>query len=466
MKSKRHFFSKKTGIVTFLLAVMLFSACKKQSEGSPANKEVQLKFFNLSSITDIDIKNFAIKIQSKNQTENFLENFIANNGHILWNDARKIKTPTGILAILPFAPENKNEINGFVLAKQEGNVTSFGVFNKARLMQYGFDENSKKLNAQKVQAVINDFNHQKFNINTYKLADIRQLPLAIRDEFPDKMDITKLVGKLNFKHSTLKTLGGYYCFGYWEDTDWWYDPDGNDDPCHCSGNEYYAYTTSAYASICTLDSEDGGGFGGSGGESGGSGGGGGGIPTDPPAPFNWTYPGDDGTNFTDPDPSLEPDVQFDPADDYETRYPAFTNVVKNLKTFVKNSPEVMSALQKWSGFTKQQILDKLTYGHGPTIKLEEMEGKYGYYNKTTSSNVLHIRASYVRGLEAAQLPGTKQATAFLLAVSILHEFVHFGVAMNNVNVGAVEFGNAFERTAFKMLVEDNNAGNLSIIFKY
>jgi len=95
-----------------------------------------------------------------------------------------------------------------------------------------------------------------------------------------------------------------------------------------------------------------------------------------------------------------------------------------------------------------------------------MSGKYGYYNKTISSNILHIRASYVRGLEAAQLSSTKQTTAFLLAVAMLHEFVHFGTALHNVNEGHVEFGTQFEYSAFNIIVEDDNAGNLVIKFNF
>ena len=185
----------------------------------------------------------------------------------------------------------------------------------------------------------------------------------------------------------------------------------------------------------------------------------------PPALFNWTYSGDDGSAFTDPDPSLEPDLQFDPADGYETLYPNFTNVVKNLKTFVKNSPEVMSALQKWSGFTKQQILDKLTFGKGPTVKVVEGLDSYSSYNRATNESVLKMSASWVRGLEAAVLPATKRGTAFIIAVSILHEFVHYGTGRNNISEGQYDFGWGFERSAFHVIVNDLNANEVSLRFK-
>lgn len=182
------------------------------------------------------------------------------------------------------------------------------------------------------------------------------------------------------------------------------------------------------------------------------------------APFTWSFSTDDGSTFTDPDPSLEPAFQFDASDNYETKYPNFTNMVKGLKTFVKNSPEVLSALQAYSGFSKQDILNKLTFGQGPTIKVEEMSGRYAFYNKNNGASTLHVRASYVRGLEQSQLPSTKKATAFLLAISILHEFVHYGTSVNNKSEGIYDFGFGFERDAFNVIVDDDNAGTVVLKF--
>lgn len=172
----------------------------------------------------------------------------------------------------------------------------------------------------------------------------------------------------------------------------------------------------------------------------------------------------DGTSFADPNTIKQPDFQFGPIDNYETTYPRFTSMVKNLKTFVKNNPKVMAALQTYSGFTKQQILNQLTFGQGPTIKVEEMSGRFGFYNRNNGNKTLHIRASYVRGLEQSGLQSTQEATAFLLAVTILHEFVHFGTTQNNISEGAYDFGLGFERDAFNVIVDDDNAGNVVIKF--
>ena len=181
-------------------------------------------------------------------------------------------------------------------------------------------------------------------------------------------------------------------------------------------------------------------------------------------PFIWKYIGDDGNTFNDLNPSKEPFFKFDPTDNYEKTYPKFTYLAKNLKTFVKNNPKVLEALKTYSGFSKQKILDDLTFGQGPVIKVEEMYGRYGFFNKNKGINTLHINASYVRGLESAYYENTREATAFLLAVTILHEFVHYSTNKNNISEGAYDFGKGFERDAFNVLIEYDNAGNVVIKF--
>jgi hypothetical protein len=179
----------------------------------------------------------------------------------------------------------------------------------------------------------------------------------------------------------------------------------------------------------------------------------------------WTYSGDDGSSFIDTDPSKEVDLQFDTADHIDTQYPNLYQLAKNLKSFVKGSPEVLAALQHWSGFSKQQILDKLTFGSGPIIKVVEGLDGFSSYNKKTGENILKISASWVRGLETAVLPATKQGTAFIIAVSLLHEFVHYGTGQHNINEGDYDFGWGFERSAFSVIVNENNANEISIKFK-
>jgi len=181
-------------------------------------------------------------------------------------------------------------------------------------------------------------------------------------------------------------------------------------------------------------------------------------------PFFWSYQGNNGQALLDNYPNLSPTFQFPLNNNYATLYPRFTEMVMNLKTFVKENPKVMDALQKYSGLTKTQILDHLSFGQGPIINIVEMEGRIGQFKKENDNKTLEIRASYIRGLEQAVLQSTKEGTAFLLAVTILHEYVHYGNFTGKRSEGAYDFGFGFERDAFNVIVEYFNANSVVIKF--
>ena len=181
-------------------------------------------------------------------------------------------------------------------------------------------------------------------------------------------------------------------------------------------------------------------------------------------PFFWSYQGNNGQALLDNYPNLSPTFQFPLNNNYSTLYPRFTEMVMNLKTFVKENPKVMDALEKYSGLTKTQILDHLSFGQGPIINIVEMEGRIGQFKKENGNKTLEIRASYIRGLEQAVLQSTKEGTAFLLAVTILHEYVHYGNFTGKRSEGAYDFGFGFERDAFNVIVEYFNANSVVIKF--
>ncbi|SFG60976.1 hypothetical protein [Pedobacter insulae] len=147
----------------------------------------------------------------------------------------------------------------------------------------------------------------------------------------------------------------------------------------------------------------------------------------------------------------------------QKKYPKFTNLIKELKNNVQNDKKILDALKDWSGLTESKILEKLAFGEGPTIVVKDLTGRYGYFDRNENPNVINIDASWVRGLEAANLLSTRQATAFLLGVTVLHEFVHQARAANNLDRN-YEYGNAFEKSAFGLVIHGENAGNYSYIF--
>ncbi|HWV73571.1 MAG TPA: hypothetical protein VN040_17740 [Pseudosphingobacterium sp.] len=147
----------------------------------------------------------------------------------------------------------------------------------------------------------------------------------------------------------------------------------------------------------------------------------------------------------------------------QSKYPRFTTMVKGLKSFVQNDKKVMEALVKWSGFTEAEILSKIEFGKGPEIVIKDLgsSSKYGYFDAVENPNVVNINSSWVNGLEIANLTSTQEATAFLLGVTLLHEFVHQARAANNLDQHTYEYGLGFENIAFGVVINRNNAGKYS-----
>ncbi|GAB3924422.1 hypothetical protein GCM10028827_12370 [Mucilaginibacter myungsuensis] len=94
-------------------------------------------------------------------------------------------------------------------------------------------------------------------------------------------------------------------------------------------------------------------------------------------------------------------------------------------------------------------------GVGPKIKLvPHLENQYqtslfGQYDSKTK--MLEINEDYIKALEAASLPRKIQAVSLLLAITTLHEFVHYGRDANgkprlyfDPKDGGVEAGFSFE----------------------
>ncbi|WP_164490252.1 hypothetical protein [Runella sp. SP2] len=71
--------------------------------------------------------------------------------------------------------------------------------------------------------------------------------------------------------------------------------------------------------------------------------------------------------------------------------------------------------------------------------------------------VIEIQDSFVRGLETANLESTKQATAFLLAVALLHEVVHYGNAILGKQEPGELWAYSFENEAFGAHITKQNA---------
>ncbi|WP_185716121.1 hypothetical protein [Larkinella knui] len=148
----------------------------------------------------------------------------------------------------------------------------------------------------------------------------------------------------------------------------------------------------------------------------------------------------------------------------QQKYPKFTELVRNLPTFVQNNPKVLKALVDWTGFSADKVRELLTFGKGPIVKVMDLRSIKGpdVYGHCLCPGVpqtqIEIEVAFVNGLENAYFQSTQEATAFLLTVVLLHEFVHWGAMTNGIKEYPMEFGNEFEKQAFNLRVTKNNAG--------
>lgn len=145
-------------------------------------------------------------------------------------------------------------------------------------------------------------------------------------------------------------------------------------------------------------------------------------------------------------------------------YPRFTEMVESLEDYVRNNPKVLKALEEFSGLNKNEIFNRLKFGTGPTINIKDLNPEYGNFNGANNSNALNTDAAFVRGLEKAHLKGTVEATSFLLAVTVLHEFVHYGRLFKKMD-RLYEYGIELENAAYGYLLikimQANIVGNFT-----
>jgi RHS repeat-associated protein len=139
-------------------------------------------------------------------------------------------------------------------------------------------------------------------------------------------------------------------------------------------------------------------------------------------------------------------------------YPKFSQLVQGLRDYVKKNKNVMQALLDYSGLSKKEILKALEYDNGPQINIVELTDLYGYFDRNESMDAINVDKSWVLGYEKAQLNSTKEATGFVLAATLLHEFVHLGRYSKGLSEGIYDYGFGFEKGAFGgNIIEKENA---------
>lgn len=151
-------------------------------------------------------------------------------------------------------------------------------------------------------------------------------------------------------------------------------------------------------------------------------------------------------------------IKFPKGSDYEKTRPRFTKTVKQLKSFVQNNPNILDMLAYYSGFSTMEVLQELEYGNGGTLLTEITKAEFG---ATPPDGTMKVNLKWANGLEIVKNNERLQATSFLVAITILHEFVHYGRIKNNLSEGMYEYGDGFEQQIFnKNSIDAKNAYKL------
>ncbi|WP_304343886.1 RHS repeat-associated core domain-containing protein [Chryseobacterium koreense] len=148
-------------------------------------------------------------------------------------------------------------------------------------------------------------------------------------------------------------------------------------------------------------------------------------------------------------------------------YPRFYEVLTKLQDFLQANPKVLSTLSEDTGLTKAQVLKfmDIKSPEGQVIVEAQMKnlGQSGYPRS-------FINKDLITTFETLQTPAYIQGTSFLLAVTVLHEFVHWGRAYNilpsdSKGTKYSDYGSQWEYRTFGDVTGKNQA-TINLSYQY
>ncbi|WP_050021965.1 RHS repeat domain-containing protein [Chryseobacterium sp. P1-3] len=153
----------------------------------------------------------------------------------------------------------------------------------------------------------------------------------------------------------------------------------------------------------------------------------------------------------------------------QQQYPRLYKVLSKLPQFLNDNPEILNTLSQDTGLTKEQILKfmDINSSEGQIIKLRRM-GRLG----SSAYPISYINEDLVKTLEGLQSRTYIQGTSFLAAVTVLHEFVHWGRAYNILpsdpksnKWNATDYGDYWEQRTFETIT-GRNQETINLSYKY
>lgn len=155
--------------------------------------------------------------------------------------------------------------------------------------------------------------------------------------------------------------------------------------------------------------------------------------------------------------------KYPPNSGYEDLYPKLTEYLKNKMPLLETNRKIIDAIMALTGLTESEIAEHFEWGNGPTIIVLQLdnytpntsENTLGLFDPTHPEN-LFIDLDLVLELENGSTMMNSDALIFLLGVTILHEYVHYGDYNQGVN-NEIEEGDLFEESVYGTRVKRHNA---------
>ncbi len=153
-------------------------------------------------------------------------------------------------------------------------------------------------------------------------------------------------------------------------------------------------------------------------------------------------------------------------------YPRFYKVLSQLTGFLKENPDVLQTLADDTKLTKEQVLQfmDIKSPEGQIIKAAQFilkdpnDFRFGQAGYPKS----YVNVDLIKTFEGLQTPAFIQGTSFLLAVTVLHEFVHWGRSYNILKSdrpNGQDYGSYWEQRTFGMVTGINKA-TINLSYKH
>lgn len=162
-----------------------------------------------------------------------------------------------------------------------------------------------------------------------------------------------------------------------------------------------------------------------------------------------------------------PFFRFPVGNNYENDFPKFTEYVKNQIPTLKDNITIINAIKTYTNLTTEEVKSAFEYGKGPIIEIAQLDNfpncsicdsaTLGHFNGATDANKFYIDIDLIMDLENTA-PGSSlaDAFAFLIGVTLLHEYVHLGDNLDGIDYDGEE-GLLFEQDVYGQSVWRDNA---------